>query len=131
VAVAVIRDGRVLLGRRIAKHGDGLLQLPGGKPHDREPLAATATREVREETGLIVADVREVATQVDDFPEVGKRYTTHFFVALDPRGEPENREPDKCEGWAWYPLDAWPADRFAIDEPTITAIRANAARAQL
>lgn len=122
VAVAVIRGGCVLLGRRIAAHGNGLLQLPGGKPHPNESWAATAIREVFEETGLQVADVREVALQVDDFPEVGKRYTTHFFVAREPVGEPENREPAKCEGWNWHSLDSWPTDRFAIDESTIIAI---------
>jgi 8-oxo-dGTP diphosphatase len=124
VAIAVLRGEHVLLGRRIAMHGSGRLQLPGGKPHPGEPLEQTALRELEEETGLRARRAREVAVQVDDFPEVGKHYTTHFFVASDASGEPENREPAKCEGWEWYPLDALPEDLFAIDAETIAAIRA-------
>ncbi|GAC1405036.1 MAG: NUDIX domain-containing protein [Candidatus Velthaea sp.] len=122
MAVAVIRDGHLLLGRRIAAHGNGRLQLPGGKPQAGESHAATAVRELREETGLCARDAREVAIQVDDFPEVGKRYTTHFFVALAAAGEPRNLEPAKCEGWSWFALDALPADLFRIDPATLAAI---------
>lgn len=122
VAVAVIPDGRVLLGRRIAAHGNGLFQLPGGKPQAGETIVQTALRELEEETALDARLGREVAQQVDDFPEIGKRYTTHFVVVDDARGEAVNREPDKCEGWDWYSLDALPPDLFHIDRPTIKAI---------
>ena len=122
--MAVVRARCVLFGRRIAVHGNGRYQLPGGKPHDGESFAQTAIREVREETGLAIAHAVELARQVDDFPEVGKRYTTIFHGARSSTGEPENREPEKCEGWAWNPLDGFPADLFAIDPATIAAIRA-------
>ena len=122
-AIAVVRNGTILLGRRIAAHGNGLLQMPGGKPDENETLAQAAIRELEEETGLRARSAREVAVQADDFPEIGKRYTTHFFVTTDAQGEPENREPEKCESWDWYPLDALPGDLFAIDDATIDAIR--------
>ncbi len=124
VATAIVREGRLLLGRRISVYGNGLWQTPGGKPDRGESLAAAACRETYEETGLIVSEPREIARQSDDFPEIGYRYVTVFFAVRCERGEPENREPDKCEGWSWHPLDALPKDRFAIDEATIAAIRA-------
>jgi 8-oxo-dGTP diphosphatase len=96
-AIAVVRNGMILLGRRIAAHGNGLLQMPGGKPDANETLAQAAIRELEEETGLRAHAVREVAVQADDFPEISKRYTTYFFVTTDAEGEPENREPEKCK----------------------------------
>ncbi len=128
VAAAVVRGERLLLGRRIAAFGDGLWQTPGGKPDPGESLAATAIRETFEETALTIEDPVEIARQVDDFAEIAMRYETVFFAVRCERGEPENSEPDKCEGWSWHPLDALPPDRFAIDEATIDAIRAFAAR---
>jgi len=128
VAVAYLRDGRVLLGRRIAAYGNGLMQLPGGKPDTGESLKQTALRELEEETGIRARVATEVARQVDDFPEIGKRYTTHFFIATGGPDEPQNCEPNKCEGWNWFALDAWPADLFAISPETIDAIRQAATR---
>lgn len=126
VAVAYVRDGRILLGRRIAAHGNGLMQLPGGKPRNGEALSETALRELEEETGIRASIAVEVARQVDDFPEVGKRYTTHFFMATGGFDEPQIREPDKCEGWAWFRFDDLPPDLFAIDTATISAIHSAA-----
>ncbi len=121
--MAYVRDGRVVLGRRIAAHGNGRMQFPGGKPQPREALVETALRELEEETGIRATVATEVTQQVDDFPEVGKRYTTHFFVATGGFDQLENREPDKCEGWSWFDLDDLPPDLFAIDVATIEAIR--------
>ena len=127
VATAIVRDGKLLLGRRIAPYGNGLWQTPGGKPDRGETLAAAAIRETFEETGLRVSEPREIARQFDDFPEIGYRYETVFFAVRCDEGEPINAEPDKCQGWSWHPLDALPPDRFAIDAETIAAIRAHAA----
>jgi len=129
IAIAVVREGTVLFGRRIAAHGNGLFQLPGGKPDADETYVQTAIREVFEETGLVIVDPAELARQENDFPEVGKRYTTIFHGARSPAGTPENREPDKCEGWAWHSLDALPGELFAIGQPTLAAIRAYVKRA--
>ncbi len=128
VAAALVRGSDVLLGRRIASFGDGLWQTPGGKPDPGESLAEAAIRETFEETALAISDPVEIARQYDDFAEIETRYETVFFAVRCERGEPQNTEPDKCEGWSWHPLDALPADRFAIDDATIDAIRAFADR---
>ena len=124
VATAIVRDGRLLLGRRRSSYGDGLWQTPGGKPDPGESLGEAAVRETLEECGLALHDVVEIARQFDDFPEIGYRYETVFFGARA-TGEPVNCEPDKCTGWEWIALDALPPphERFAIDETTIAAIR--------
>jgi 8-oxo-dGTP diphosphatase len=59
---AVIKDssGRLLLIRRGHEPGAGLWSLPGGRVEPGEAQAAALVREVREETGLIVAPGRLV-----------------------------------------------------------------------
>ena len=120
-AVAVVRDGTLLLGERIASFGNGAWQTPGGKPERGERLALAAARELHEETGLHAVRMRYATSQVDLMPETGVTWRTHFWVA-DVTGELENREPDKCAVWEWFALDALPSPLFAIDDRTLEAI---------
>lgn len=54
VALAVIRDGRILLCRK--KNGLPHLILPGGKPHPDESSLDCLQREIHEELGPAIAD---------------------------------------------------------------------------
>lgn len=111
VGVLILRDGKVLLGRRRGSHGEGHWAPPGGHPDPGETPEATAAREVREETGLRIVRARVGPTTEDRFPE-GKHYLTTFVIADAPEGEPTNLEPHKCEGWEWSSWDALPAPLF-------------------
>ena len=129
VAVAVVRDGALLLGRRIAAYGNGAFQIPGGKPDDGETIEHTAIRELAEETGLIARATAIAAEQIDTFPENGETWRTVFVVAhVGDDAVPVNLEPDKCEGWDFYPLTALPQPLFAIDPQTLDAIASTALR---
>ena len=61
---AVIRDGagRLLLVKRGHEPGKGLWSIPGGRVEAGETDAAALVREVREETGLIVAAGRLIGS---------------------------------------------------------------------
>src|SRR5262249_45475485 len=52
VGVVVLRDSRVLLGRRLSPHGYGTWSFPGGKPLPGESAHECALRELSEETGI-------------------------------------------------------------------------------
>lgn len=57
IASAVItHDGKVLLVRRRVKEGSLSWQFPGGQIEQGESAGEAAVREVREETGLVVAE---------------------------------------------------------------------------
>ena len=58
----IVRDGRVLLGRRRDDPGAGLWDLPGGFLHEGEDARAGLEREVLEETGLEIEPVEFLGT---------------------------------------------------------------------
>jgi 8-oxo-dGTP diphosphatase len=113
VGVLVVRDGEVLLGRRLSPHGYGTWSCPGGKPHDGETTVDCALRELAEETGLEARDPNVVFEVVDGFPESRLVYRTRFVQVDDAGGRPSVREPDKTEGWQWHPWSDLPAPLFA------------------
>lgn len=102
VGVLVIEDGRVLLGRRKSAHGAGSWAAPGGHLEFGESIEACAQREVREETGIEICNLRPGPFTNDVFHAEQKHYVTVFMVAKRKSGEPRALEPEKCEAWAWF-----------------------------
>lgn len=100
-------DPIFLVGKRLNSHGANTLALPGGHLEPGETFSSCAIREVLEETGLRVRDVRFLTATEDLFPStpgsggVGKHYVTVFVVCRrkDEEQRAENREPLKCGGW--------------------------------
>ncbi|MCI4357527.1 MAG: NUDIX domain-containing protein [Thermoplasmata archaeon] len=73
---AILRDGRWLVHRRPPRGLlGGLWELPGGKLEPNEPPEAAIRREVREETGLRLADLSRAGSVRHDY--------SHFSVSLD------------------------------------------------
>ena len=113
VAVVVIRDGQVLIGRRLsASHGHDTWQFPGGHLEFGESIADCAVREVAEETGLEAVVTGYGPFTNDLFVDEGKHYVTLFVLAAAPVGQPQVMEPEKCAEWRWCAWDALPAPRF-------------------
>lgn len=120
VGVLVVRDGLVLLGKRLGAHGAGTWAGPGGKLEFGESVEECARRELFEETGLELGPVTAGPYSNDRFPETGQQHVTLFVIARETRGTPVNKEPDKCEGWQWFRWNELPAPLFA---PVTTLIR--------
>jgi 8-oxo-dGTP diphosphatase len=112
VGVIVCRDGEVLLGARRRSHGSGTWGFPGGHLEWMESPSECAAREVAEETGLRITNLRFGPFTDDRFPADGRHYITLFVVADSPSGPAELREPDKCAEWRWFPWDALPSPLF-------------------
>lgn len=111
VNIIVVRDGKLLLGKRKNCYGAGTWALPGGHLEQGEELAAGAARELLEETGL-TAERLEFTNIVNDPNEKDRHYIQIGFEAIDVKGEPENKEPDRCEGWRWFDLNVLPENIF-------------------
>ncbi|WP_246186967.1 NUDIX domain-containing protein [Microlunatus speluncae] len=79
-------------------------ELPGGLVDDDEEPIETARREVREELGLVVAEIHHV---VSFEPVVGMvRSPHHVFVATGARAASEPTEKNEGAGLEWIALDS-------------------------
>jgi 8-oxo-dGTP diphosphatase len=107
VAVIVIKNGKVLLGKRKNSHGDGTWAFPGGHLEFNESIKNCARREIFEETGIQIKNLRYGPYTNDIFEKEGKHYVTLFVLADYAAGVPTVKEPQKCEKWQWH---HWPPE---------------------
>lgn len=109
VLVFVVRDGKVLLGKRKG-HGEGTWCLPGGHLETGESMIEAANRELTEETGMIASSLRYLHTVNHASRDL--HYVHVSFLAEDIAGEPRLTEPDRFFEWGWFPLGALPNPFF-------------------
>lgn len=121
IGVMVMKDGKVLLGKRRGSHGAGEYAWPGGHLEHMERITDCAAREVMEETGLTIDNVRFLRV-LNTLEYAPKHYVDIALAADWVSGEPERREPDKVEGWAWYDLSNLPSPLFATVPTAIEAL---------
>ncbi len=122
IGVLVMKDGKLLLGRRKGSHGAGEYASPGGHLEHLESFAGAAEREVMEETGLKIGPARFLRV-LNTTQYAPRHYIDVAFVADWVSGEPEVREPDKVESWDWYDLDDLPSPLFGTLPTAIEALR--------
>lgn len=121
-----MRNGQVLLGKRRGSHGAGYYAAPGGHIEYGESFEAAARREVREETGLEITGLRLLAVGNYLFTrdDGARHYIDVDFVCEAPTGEAQLCEPEKCDGWRWYNLDALPEPLFVVTQRMIESLQA-------
>ncbi|MBR0451278.1 MAG: GNAT family N-acetyltransferase [Oscillospiraceae bacterium] len=118
LAVLILKEGKVLLGHRSATRKDtgGIFEpdtwtVPGGKQEFGETMFEGAVREVREETGLELSDLRLFSASDDVQPD--RHYVTLQFIACTESGEPKVMESDKEDDWRWFSLDDLPSNLYS------------------
>ncbi|HSB74589.1 MAG TPA: NUDIX hydrolase [Terriglobales bacterium] len=112
VGVIIVREGRVLMGRRKGSHGHGSWSFPGGHLEFGESVEDCARREVLEETGVKIGTTRPGPYTNDIFESEHKHYVTVYVVADHHAGEAHLLEPGKCERWDWFEWGALPQPLF-------------------
>jgi 8-oxo-dGTP diphosphatase len=110
--VIVIKDNKVLVGKRKGAHGAGYWCFPGGHLEYQETIEDCAHREVMEETGIKIKNVRISTFTNDISKEEDYHYITLYLVADYESGEPKVMEPEFCEEWGWFEWDKLPQPLF-------------------
>lgn len=120
--VMILKDGRILLGKRTGSHGTGEYGTPGGHLEYMESFEDCVRREVREECGLELGKIKflYLANLKIYTP---KHYVQLGFIADWVSGEPQILEPEKCESWSWYDLDNLPSPLFGTTKMYVEAYR--------
>lgn len=112
VGVIITKDNTILLGKRINSHGHNSWAPPGGHLEFLESPEACAQREVFEETGISIKNIRPILFTNDIFQPDNKHYITIFMAADYDSGLPTILEPDKCLEWKWFFWDHLPSPLF-------------------
>ncbi|BBG94422.1 nudix hydrolase 1 [Prunus dulcis] len=110
VVVCLLKGKTVLLGRRRSSLGDSTFSLPGGHLEFGESFEECAAREVKEETELLRVTNNLFVEEVKAYHYVGI-FTRAVLTDGDHR-EPQNVEPNMCDGWDWYEWDRLPQPLF-------------------
>jgi 8-oxo-dGTP diphosphatase len=113
------RRPRVLLIRRKHDPFAGMWAIPGGFVDMDESLETAASRELREETGLKVAELEQLHTFGDpDRDPRGRTISVAYLARVDAaRLHPE--ADDDADDVGWHPLDRLPP--LAFDHVKILA----------
>jgi 8-oxo-dGTP diphosphatase len=112
VGVLVWRGQQLLLGQRIAKDQSTCWQFPGGHLEQGESVIECALREVSEETGLTVKNLRHFGFTDKTFRAGGHQYITLLVSCEYVDGVARTLEPEKCNVWQWFDSQKLPEPLF-------------------
>lgn len=122
VGVAVLKDGKILLGKRKNIHGDGEYGGPGGHMEYMETIEECAKRETLEETGMEIGNVRFLCL-INLRKYASKHYIDIGVIADWVSGDPKVMEPEKLESWDWYDLNNIPEPLFGAEPNYLEALK--------
>jgi 8-oxo-dGTP diphosphatase len=118
VGAMIVRDGQVLMARRMSGQRSGWFGWIGGKLEFGETLQQCARREAREEAGIEITNLRLLC--ISSIIVEDQHWIDVEFLADIAAGEPHAAAPDELIDWAWYPIDDLPGPIF---EPADLALR--------
>ncbi len=122
IGIMILKDGKVLLGKRKGSHGSGEYAFPGGHLEYMESYKECALREIGEECGIEIKNLRFL--YVSNIKRYAPKHYVHIGLIADwQSGEPQVLEPDKLEHWGWYDLTDLPEPLFATIHDSIEAYK--------
>ncbi|MFA5249730.1 MAG: NUDIX domain-containing protein [Candidatus Paceibacterota bacterium] len=114
LGVIILRkDGKVLIGKRKGKFVPEY-SIPGGHLDVGETFEEGAAREVKEETGMMVKNLKvvSVSNNLETYRKTGRHYISVNLLTTDFEGEPTIMEKNKCEEYLWCKPNEVPEPHF-------------------
>ncbi len=122
IGVMIVKQGKVLLGKRISSFGSGEYSFLGGHLEYMESFNSCAMREVREECGIEIENIRFL--MVSNLKDYAPKHYCHIGLVADWKsGEPVVLEPDRYESWDWYDIDSLPSPLFKTVDTMIESYK--------
>lgn len=123
VHLFLVRDGSVLLLRRAnTGYEDGNYSVPAGHLEGGETARAACVREAREETGIELAE-EDLSFALVMHRNAEAERIDFFFNATRWDGEPQNREPEKCDELRWCAVSELPENMVPYVRRSVDAWR--------
>lgn len=112
VSVLVKHGDRILLVKREHVHQSGSWGAPGGSLEFGETFEERGIREVKEETGVDIQDVKFRVITNDVFEAEQKHFITIWMEANYASGEPKVTAPYEESEVGWFTWDSLPQPLF-------------------
>jgi 8-oxo-dGTP diphosphatase len=122
--LAILRDGKLLLYRRVRPPEAGHWNIVGGKVDHMEPAASAARREAEEETGLSIGAIEFLTYCEQIFEDDRHHWVSLIYRTEDVAGEARVTEPEKLPEFGWFDLDALPEPLSKFASEAVRAIKA-------
>ncbi len=123
VGLAILRDGKLLLCKRMKAPEAGHWNIVGGKVDHMEPAELAARREAEEETGLSIGPIRYLGITEQLIEADRQHWISLLYVTEDTSGDPQLTEPDKLSEIGWFDLDDLPQPLSVFTQTVLTYLR--------
>ncbi len=123
VGLAILRDGKLLLCKRMKAPEAGHWNIVGGKVDHMEPAELAARREAEEETALVIGAIRYLGLTEQRIEADRQHWISLLYVTDDTTGEPQLTEPDKLSEIGWFDLDDLPQPLSVFTQTVLTYLR--------
>ncbi|BCH66168.1 DNA mismatch repair protein MutT [Agrobacterium vitis] len=123
VGLAILRDGKLLLYKRMRPPEAGFWSIVGGKVDVLEPAENAAKREAEEETGLAIGSLEFVSVSEQITIADRQHWVSFLYKTSDISGEASLTEPDKLSDFGWFALDDLPQPLSAFTKVILPYLR--------
>lgn len=124
VHLFLFKKERVLLARRFnTGYEDGKYSVPAGHIDGGETITQAIIREAKEEVGITLNKTDLEVVHVMHRLSADDERVDFFVIAAGWKGEPEIKEPDKCDQLGWFSSDKLPQNMVPYVQAALKAVQ--------